>query len=263
MGILNVTPDSFSDGGRHNQLQDAIAQGLKLAEDGADIIDIGGESTRPGAEPVSLEDELTRTIPVIRGLVDRVRIPISIDTTKSEVARQAIEAGASIVNDISGMTMDPSMIDVCRNSQAGICLMHIQGTPQTMQVDPQYNDVVQEVVEFLRGRIEACLRAGISADRLCVDPGIGFGKSADHNIQLLKNVERIRNELSCPILIGHSRKRFLAKILGRPVEERLAGTLGVSIAMAERGADLLRIHDVQAVRDTLIAWQTLSPSKIS
>lgn len=260
MGILNVTPDSFSDGGRHNQLEDAVVQGMKLANDGADIIDIGGESTRPGAAPVTLNEELSRTIPVIRALVERVRVPISIDTTKSEVARQAILSGASIVNDISGLTMDPAMIEVCRNSRAGICLMHIQGTPQTMQLEPHYEDVVSEVIQFLRDRINTCVEAGISADRLCVDPGIGFGKTADHNIQLLKNVERIREELGCSILIGHSRKRFLTKILGRPVEERLAGTLGVSVAMSQRGADLLRVHDVQAVRDTLIAWQVLSPN---
>lgn len=259
MGILNVTPDSFSDGGQHNQCDAAVAHGIQLSEAGADIIDIGGESTRPGAAPVSLQTELERTIPVIRELAGRVQVPISIDTTKAEVARQALDAGASIINDISGLTFDPEMLDVCRDSNAGICLMHIQGTPQTMQQSPHYEDVVTEVIGFLQQQIDRCLQAGIDRRRLCVDPGIGFGKTAEHNISLLRSIHRLHSELDCVVLIGHSRKRFLAKILGRPVEERLAGTLGVSVALAERGVDVLRVHDVAAVRDTLIAWQAIRP----
>ncbi len=257
MGILNVTPDSFSDGGQFNAMDQAVARALQMEADGADIIDIGGESTRPGSEGVTLNEELQRTIPVIRELAKKLRIPISIDTTKSEVARQALDAGAEIVNDISGLTFDRAMMDVCRESDAGICLMHIQGTPQTMQQNPHYEDVVGEVSEFLQQQVDRCLMSGILAERMCVDPGIGFGKTADHNLQLLKAIPRLQAELQRPVLIGHSRKRFLSKILGRSVEERESGTVGVSIALAELGVDVLRIHDVRSVRDALVAWDTI------
>ncbi len=257
MGILNVTPDSFSDGGKFNIVDNAIARALEMEAAGADIIDIGGESTRPGAKPVALDDELQRTIPVIRQLAQRLRVPISIDTTKSEVARQALEAGAEIVNDISGLTFDSAMLDVCRINDAGICLMHIQGTPQTMQLNPRYANVVSEVCEFLQQQVDRCLMAGIPAERMCVDPGIGFGKTAEHNLELMKSVPRLQKALQRPVLIGHSRKRFLSKILGRPVEEAESGTVGVSIALAELGVDILRIHDVRSVRDALVAWDTI------
>jgi len=260
MGILNVTPDSFSDGGQFQLVENAVARALQMEADGADIIDIGGESTRPGAEPVMLEEELRRTIPVIRELATRVRTPISIDTTKAEVARQALEAGAEIVNDISGLTFDPEMLEVCRLHDAGICLMHIQGTPQTMQQNPTYVDVVQEVIDFLQQQVDRCLMAGILPERMCVDPGIGFGKTAEHNLQLLKSVSRLQRDLQRPVLIGHSRKRFLSKILGRSVDERESGTIGVSIALAEQGVDILRIHDVRSVRDAIIAWDTVRSS---
>jgi dihydropteroate synthase len=257
MGILNVTPDSFSDGGQFQLVENAVARALQMEADGADIIDIGGESTRPGAEPVMLEEELRRTIPVIRELATRVRAPISIDTTKAEVARQALEAGAEIVNDISGLTFDPEMLEVCRLHDAGICLMHIQGTPQTMQQNPTYVDVVQEVIDFLQQQVDRCLMAGILPERMCIDPGIGFGKTAEHNLQLLKSVSRLQRDLQRPVLIGHSRKRFLSKILGRSVDERESGTIGVSIALAEQGVDILRIHDVRSVRDAMVAWDTV------
>jgi dihydropteroate synthase len=257
MGILNVTPDSFSDGGQFQLVKNAVARALQMEADGADIIDIGGESTRPGAEPVALDEELRRTIPVIRELATRVKIPISIDTTKAEVARQALEAGAEIVNDISGLTFDPAMLEVCRLYDAGICLMHIQGTPQTMQQNPTYVDVVSEVTEFLQQQVDRCLMAGILPERMSVDPGIGFGKTAEHNLQLLKSVARLQQDLQRPVLIGHSRKRFLSKILGRSVEERESGTVGVSIALAEQGVDILRIHDVRSVRDAIVAWDTV------
>jgi len=257
MGILNVTPDSFSDGGQFQLVENAIARALQMEADGADIIDIGGESTRPGAEPVMLEEELRRTIPVIRELATRVGAPISIDTTKAEVARQALEAGAEIVNDISGLTFDPEMLEVCRLHDAGICLMHIQGTPQTMQQNPTYVDVVQEVIDFLQQQVDRCLMAGILPERMCIDPGIGFGKTAEHNLQLLKSVSRLQRDLQRPVLIGHSRKRFLSKILGRSVDERESGTIGVSIALAEQGVDILRIHDVRSVRDAMVAWDTV------
>ena len=262
MGILNVTPDSFSDGGQFQLVENAVARALQMEADGADIIDIGGESTRPGAEPVMLEEELRRTIPVIRELATRVRTPISIDTTKAEVARQALEAGAEIVNDISGLTFDPEMLEVCRLHDAGICLMHIQGTPQTMQQNPTYVDVVREVTEFLQQQVDRCLMAGILPERMSVDPGIGFGKTAEHNLQLLKSVVRLQQDLQRPVLIGHSRKRFLSKILGRSVEERESGTIGVSIALAEQGVDILRVHDVRSVRDAIVAWDTVRVREI-
>jgi dihydropteroate synthase len=262
MGILNVTPDSFSDGGQFQLVENAVARALQMEADGAGIIDIGGESTRPGAEPVALDEELRRTIPVIRELATRVSIPISIDTTKAEVARQALEAGAEIVNDISGLTFDPDMLEVCRVYDAGICLMHIQGTPQTMQQNPTYGDVVREVTEFLQQQVDRCLMAGILPERMSVDPGIGFGKTAEHNLQLLKSVARLQQNLQRPVLIGHSRKRFLSKILGRSVEERESGTIGVSIALAEQGVDILRIHDVRSVRDAIVAWDTVRVHEI-
>ena len=259
MGILNVTPDSFSDGGKFTSIDAAVSRARQMAEDGADIIDIGGESTRPGAVPVSQDEELNRTIPVIRQLAGQLGIPISIDTTKAEVARQALDAGAEIVNDISGLTFDRNMLEVCRRADAGICVMHIQGTPQTMQQNPQYENVVSEVIEFLQQQVDRCLMAGIPPERMCVDPGIGFGKTAAHNLELLKAVPRIQQALQRPVLIGHSRKRFLSKIPGRTVEENSAGTIGVAVALAELGADVLRIHDVRAIRDALVAWDTLRP----
>lgn len=257
MGILNVTPDSFSDGGEYAVVESAVSHGMDLVEAGADIIDVGGESTRPGADPVSLEEELRRTIPVVEAIAADTKTPISIDTTKAEVARQALAAGATIVNDISGMTFDPQMLAVCAEQGAAVCAMHIVGTPQTMQSDPTYDDVVGEVTEFLQQRLNAAAQAGIPQERICLDPGIGFGKTAEHNLLLMKAVRRMREQLQRPLLIGHSRKRFLAKLLGRPLEERLAGTTGVSIALAENGADILRVHDVQATRDALVAWNAV------
>lgn len=258
MGILNVTPDSFSDGGKYNTPDAAVERGLQLVEDGADVLDVGGESTRPGAESVSCTEELRRTIPVVEHLVRQVRVPISIDTTKAEVARQALGVGATIVNDISGLTFDPKMLSVCRNSAAGVCLMHIQGTPQTMQANPQYTNVVAEVCESLERLMTRCVDAGIEPERICLDPGIGFGKAAHHNIELLSAVGTMRQRLGRPLLIGHSRKKFLSKLLGRRVEELISGTVGVSIALAGQGADILRVHDVRAVRDALIAWSAVN-----
>ena len=253
MGILNVTPDSFSDGGLHDTVQPAVDHGLKLIEDGADIIDIGGESTRPGADAVSLAEELKRTIPVIEGLVSQTDIPISIDTTKAKVAKEAIDAGAMIVNDISGLTFDPDMLAVCAETKAAVVCMHIKGTPQNMQDDPTYDDCVAEVCNFLSERMQAIQSAGIEANRICIDPGIGFGKTAAHNLELLHNIAAL-HALNRPVLIGHSRKRFLSKILGRSVEERLAGTVGVSIALARNNVDYIRVHDVRAVKDAMLAW---------
>lgn len=255
MGILNVTPDSFSDGGQWVDVDAAVAHGQRLVAAGADVLDVGGESTRPGAIPVSLEEELRRVIPVIERLAGAVPVPISVDTMKGEVARQALAAGAKIVNDVSAGTNDPSLLRVCAASDCGVILMHMQGTPQTMQSEPRYGDVVSEVRQFLRERVEAAVRAGISRERIVVDPGIGFGKTAEHNLSLLRQIGELRSD-GRPVLVGHSRKRFLFKLLGRETDERLAGTIGVSIGLAEQGVDLLRVHDVGAVRDALRAWQS-------
>ena len=256
MGIVNVTPDSFSDGGQFDSVSAVVEHALRLVEEGADILDIGGESTRPGAAPVSLDEELRRVVPVVRELARQTQTPISIDTSKAEVARQCLEAGAAIVNDISGLTFDADMPHVCRESSCGVIVMHIQGTPQTMQADPHYDDVVAEVCRHFSRRLEDLEAAGIARERIVLDPGIGFGKTAEHNLELLSHIADLHT-LGRPVLIGHSRKRFLKKVLGREVEERNAGTLGVSIALAAQGTDILRIHDVRATRDALLAWQTV------
>lgn len=257
MGIVNVTPDSFSDGGRFVQRDAAVEHALQLAEDGADILDIGGESTRPGSEQVDEAEELRRVVGVIEQLRTQTDRLISIDTTKSEVARLSLSAGADIVNDISGLTFDPAMPDVCAASDCGVICMHIKGTPQTMQDEPKYDNVVAEVSTFLSDRIAALTSAGIDPQRIVTDPGIGFGKTAQHNIDLLSNVRTLRS-LGRPVLIGHSRKRFLAKVVGRPVEERMSGTVGVAVAVAAQSADMIRVHDVREVRDAITAWHTIA-----
>ncbi|HUG89638.1 MAG TPA: dihydropteroate synthase [Planctomycetaceae bacterium] len=256
MGIVNVTPDSFSDGGRLGDVESAVAHALGLERDGAGFLDVGGESTRPGAVPVPFEEERRRVIPVIAALARQTSLAISVDTTKAEIARLAIEAGAAIVNDISGLTFDPRMLAVCRDAGAGVICMHIQGTPQTMQTDPRYDDVVGEIVEYFERRLEALDAAGIPPERVVLDPGIGFGKTAEHNVAILSNVARFR-ALGRPVLIGHSRKRFLSRLLGRAAEERTAATIGVSIALAGQSTDILRVHDVAANRDALAAWRAI------
>lgn len=254
MGILNVTPDSFSDGGRYTTQETALLQARDLIQQGADILDIGGESTRPGAVPVTAEDELRRVLPVIESIRAEFAIPLSIDTTKAQVARAALQAGASIVNDISGLTFDPEMARVCADSQAGIVAMHIQGTPQTMQLNPSYVDVVAEVHDFLQQRMNHLQQSGIDPETILLDPGIGFGKTALHNVELLRAIRRLR-DIGRPLLIGHSRKRFLAKILAQPLDERTSGTIGVSVAAAFLGADVLRVHEVAASRQ---AWEAFA-----
>jgi dihydropteroate synthase len=256
MGILNVTPDSFSDGGSYSTVEDAIARALEMVAEGADVIDIGGESTRPGSEQVSAKEELARVIPVIAKLAPISKVPISIDTTKAIVAKEAMAAGAQIVNDISGLTFDPDMVEVCASTAAGVIVNHIQGTPQTMQLAPTYHDVVEEVCEFLSRRLAVFEQAGISTDAIMLDPGIGFGKTPTHNIELLKGIRRL-HQLQRPVLIGHSRKRFLQKVVGREVDERLFGTIGVSLAVASLGADMIRVHDVRANRDALVAFRAV------
>ncbi len=257
MGIVNVTPDSFSDGGLWLDPTKAVEHALQLVEDGADILDVGGESTRPGSEPVSLEEELRRVVPVVEQLRARTDRLISVDTQKAEVARQVLAVGADIINDVSGCAADPQMISVCAASDCGVMIMHMQGTPQTMQINPHYDDVVREVRSELASGLAKLEAAGIDRRRVVVDPGIGFGKSAQHNVDLLANIAELR-AFERPLLIGHSRKRFLSKVLGRPMEERLAGTLGVSIAVASLGADIVRVHDIRETRDALLAWQAIT-----
>lgn len=256
MGIVNVTPDSFSDGGQFLDVEQAVAHGIELVEQGADLLDIGGESTRPGAEPVSEREELRRVVPVIERLAAAVDVPLSIDTTKSAVAREALAAGACIVNDISALTFDPVMAEVCAGSDCGVIVMHMQGTPQTMQDNPQYVDVVAEIVSYLGQRVDALEKQGIARERVVIDPGIGFGKTAAHNVEILSHIGALHT-LGRPVLIGHSRKRFLGKLIGRKIDERTAGTIGVSIALAQQQTDILRVHDVAAVKDALTAWRAI------
>jgi dihydropteroate synthase len=250
MGILNVTPDSFSDGGDHLRREDAIAAALQMQVDGAAIIDIGGESTRPYSEPVTADVELERVLPVIEGLREKLTIPISIDTSKAEVARQAIEAGVQIINDVTGLDGDPQMAALARDRAVGVCVMHMRGTPQTMQDDPSYENVVEQIYQYLVQRRDHCLELGIPRQRICLDPGIGFGKTHQHNIDLLRATSRF-TEIGCPLLIGHSRKGFIGKLLGDKLADRTAATIGVSLAVAAAGADILRVHDVRQTVDAL------------
>ncbi len=249
MGIVNVTPDSFSDGGEHASVQLAIEHGVRLVAEGADILDIGGESTRPGAEPVPLAEEIKRVIPVIEGLANLVDVPISIDTYKPEVMRAAVAAGADIINDIRAL-QEPEALEIAAATDAGICLMHMLGTPQTMQNDPQYGDVAVEVRDFLKARIEAVLAAGIAPARIMLDPGFGFGKRSVHNVALLRELPALC-ELGYPVLAGLSRKSILGKITGNRVEDRLPASIAAAVVAAMKGAAVLRVHDVKATVDAL------------
>jgi dihydropteroate synthase len=251
MGVLNVTPDSFSDGGLYLDPGAAVKHALELADEGADVIDIGAESSRPGAEPVPEEEELRRLIPVVREVCRRLMIPVSVDTTKAAVARAAIEAGAAIINDISALRADPAMLGVAAESGVGLVLMHMQGTPQTMQQAPRYGDVVAEVREFLRERMEAALRAGIAAEQILLDPGFGFGKNLDHNLVLLDRLEAFHS-LGRPLLVGVSRKAFIGGVLGRKTGDRLMGTAAAVAAAVLRGARMVRVHDVRAMKDVVM-----------
>jgi dihydropteroate synthase len=244
MGIVNVTPDSFTDGGMYLTTDDAVRHGARLVDEGADVLDIGGESTRPGAEPVDADEELRRVIPVVEGLTEMQQTtPISIDTRKPEVARAALEAGARIVNDVTA-GRDGAMLETVADTDAGIVLMHMLGEPQTMQDDPRYDDVVAEVHEFLRERIEAAVFAGISEERVCVDPGIGFGKNVEHNLALLRSVSALRL-LGAAVMVGASRKRFIGVLTGaEDPTERLEGSLAAAVLAASLGADVVRVHDV-------------------
>ncbi|MBX7152729.1 dihydropteroate synthase [bacterium] len=245
MGILNVTPDSFSDGGKFDSLGKAYAQAVRLKADGADIIDVGGESTRPGSDSVHVDVELERTIPVIEKISHNLDVLISIDTNKSKVAEAALKAGAHIVNDISGLTFDPDIAAVTARHDAALAVMHMKGSPKTMQEDPRYDNVVKEVKDFLVQAAQKALKAGVK--KIIVDPGFGFGKRLQDNYILLKELESFK-ELGWPLLIGTSRKAFTGKLFGAPPDDRLEGTIATNILAALKGADILRVHDVKAVR---------------
>ena len=242
MGVLNVTPDSFSDGGEFFATEAAVKHGLAMAESGADIIDVGGESTRPGATPVSPNEEMERVLPVIEQLAQAISIPISIDTSKEAVARAAIDRGATIINDITGGRGDAEMFALAAEKQVALILMHMQGTPETMQLAPSYDDVVSEVAEFFRQRYAAAVRSGIDSMCIAFDPGIGFGKTVAHNLELLANLPRLRVE-NRPLVVGVSRKSFLGKISDAPAD-RASATVALTAVLRERGAHVLRVHDV-------------------
>jgi dihydropteroate synthase len=252
MGILNVTPDSFSDGGNYQSLEFALSHAEQMIEAGVDIIDVGGESTRPGSPPVSLEDELQRVMPVLYALRD-LGPAISVDTYKPQVMREAIIAGVDMINDINGFRA-PGALEAVRHSDCALCIMHMQSDPQHMQLAPAYTDVVAEVIAFLRERAEALLAAGIDPRRLCIDPGFGFGKTVEHNYALLKATARLIDELNLPLLAGLSRKSMVGAVTGRPVEQRMAGSVGGALAAVAQGALIVRVHDVAETVDALKVW---------
>jgi dihydropteroate synthase len=256
VGIVNVTPDSFSDGGAHATTEAAIAHGLRLAEEGADVLDVGGESTRPGARDVPLEEELARVIPVIGALAKQTSLPISIDTSKPDVMRAAVAAGAGLVNDVYALRRDGAL-DAAASLQVPVVLMHMLGTPTDMQVEPRYDDVVAEVHTFLAQRIFACEMAGIPKKSIVVDPGFGFGKNTAHNLALLAQLARFV-ELGVPVLAGLSRKRTIGEITGRDMADRVHGSVAAALIAAQNGAKLLRVHDVAATVDALKVWNAVA-----
>lgn len=256
MGILNVTPDSFSDGGLYLDKEKAVERGLELVSEGADIIDVGGESSRPGSNSISKDEELRRIIPVILELRKRTDVLISVDTTKSEVAEAALNAGVHIVNDISSFRFDPRMISLAAQREIPIVLMHMKGTPKTMQINPHYQDLLKEVKEFFQERIEEAEAQGLKKEKIIIDPGIGFGKSLKDNLTLINNLHFFE-ELKRPILVGISRKSFIGKILGLPPQERLEGTIASAILSLINGAHILRVHDVASVRRAILVAEAI------
>jgi dihydropteroate synthase len=250
MGVLNVTPDSFSDGGRYLEYDAAVEHGLRMAGEGADILDIGGESTRPYADDVSEQEELDRVIPVIRSLSKEIRIPISIDTVKARVAREALQAGASMINDVSALAFDPAMATLAAETGVPVILMHMKGIPRTMQENPVYEDVVSEVMEFLKSAEERAVRAGVNRDLIILDPGIGFGKTFDHNLTIIRELRRF-SVLKRPLLLGPSRKAFLGRILGNPALDRDNGTMATIAVAVLNGAHIVRVHNVRSAVETV------------
>jgi dihydropteroate synthase len=250
MGIVNVTPDSFSDGGSYFDCEAAVAHAIRLVEEGADLLDIGAESTRPGAVPIDAREELRRLIPVVTRVAKAVSVPISVDTSKACVAKAAIEAGAAIVNDVAALRGDPAMVDVVAQAEAGLVLMHMRGSPLTMQETPQYHDVVEDVAAFLLERAQHAIERGVARNRIILDPGIGFGKVLVQNLDLLAHLPRF-TQLGYPLLVGPSRKSFIGQLTGQPVQDRAWGTAAVVALAVEQGAQILRVHDVAAMRDVV------------
>ena len=253
MGILNVTPDSFSDGGRYQSLEFAISRAEEMVAEGVDLIDIGGESSRPGAPALALDEELRRVMPVLYALRDLGK-PLSVDTYKPQVMREAIIAGVDMINDINGFRA-PGALEAVAASDCALCVMHMQNAPQTMQQHPVYDDVVSDVIAFLRARVDAMLAVGIERQRICVDPGFGFGKTVEHNLALLRAIGRMRDELDLPVLAGLSRKTMIGAITGKPIERRLAGSIGGALAAIAQGARIVRVHDVDDTVDAIKVWQ--------
>lgn len=257
MGVLNVTPDSFSDGGRCGSLDATVEHGLRMTEEGADVVDVGGESTRPGSDPVSVAEELARVIPVITALRLQTSVPISIDSSKSEVAERALDAGASIINDVTACTGDPRMIELAARTRAGLVLMHMRGTPRTMQASPGYQDVVREVREYLAARVLAAREAGCDTETIMIDPGIGFGKTLQDNLLLLGNLGELL-DIGRPVAVGTSRKSFIGAITGQErAGDRIEGTIASCLHAVSRGAACVRVHDVAPVRRALAVWAAI------
>jgi len=261
MGVLNRTPDSFSDGGRFMDDHTAILHVRKMVSEGADIIDVGGESTRPGSGPVDIAEEIRRTVPIIGKICREIDVPVSIDTSKPEVARLALAAGASIVNDITGLKSDPDMAKIISEYKASVCVMHMKGSPATMQVKPSYMDLMGEILEGLRESIEIAERAGISEDKIIVDPGIGFGKTLEHNLTILRRLGEI-GDIGKPVLIGVSRKSFIGKVLDKEVSERLMGTAAASALAIMKGACIIRTHDVSEISDVTKMMDAIMREKL-
>jgi len=257
MGILNVTPDSFSDGGNFLSRHDAVTQALRMAQEGVDIIDVGGESTRPGAPPVTVQEEMDRVLPVIEVLHASVSLPISIDTSKPEVMRAAVSAGAGLINDVRALR-EPGALEAAASTGAPVCLMHMLGEPRTMQADPHYGDVVAEVADFLRERMQAARAAGILANRILIDPGFGFGKTLAHNLELLRGLRKLIS-LGAPILAGLSRKSMIGQALGLPVENRLYASVALAVLAVQNGASIVRVHDVGPTVEALRMWAAVYP----
>jgi dihydropteroate synthase len=256
MGVVNITPDSFSDGGQFNDLSQAVEHALFLVEQGADILDIGGESTRPGADEVSVEQELKRVIPLIKVLKAQTTVPISIDTNKPQVMREAVDVGASMINDVNGLRASGA-IEAAAAANVPVCIMHMQGQPQTMQAKPQYESVVTQVGAFFKQRISTALDAGIKLDDIILDPGIGFGKTLKHNLELLKSVPQLRASTGCQMLIGVSRKSLIDMLLGRAVDQRLPASLGLAVQSVLNGAKIVRVHDVRETYDAIRAVEAV------
>lgn len=260
MGIVNVTPDSFSDGGCWLDPSQAVEHGLELIDSGADILDIGGESTRPYSEPVQAEEQIRRVVPVLKEFARQApTVPLSIDTSSARVAAVAVDAGARIINDVTGLAGDPEMIGLAARTGVAVCAMHMQGTPQTMQVAPHYDDCVAEIRDYLRQRKGRLLDAGIEREKICLDPGIGFGKTHEHNWELIRQIGDF-HDLETPLLVGHSRKGFIGKIVGDEILARDAGTLGISLYLASQGIQILRIHEIRQTRAALKAFSRLCPA---